>query len=987
MLFFVVLPLSAPAQTPSRPAATWYIPAQPASSGACGVATPQLQGRTPLEVYNNWVSLVVQADCSHAAGALYTLTFALNSCTPTINQGSQDSGYVFFASGCRYSATYTPGPGYVADWNGTPGAIACPVGMVYRPGNPLCLAVIDQTQKPSCPLCTVGNSSGDDPSVGNPIFPALGNKRQEETDYIGSGPFPLMFRRIYNSASQFGQSQLGQSWKFSYAQSITYLPKYLGAGPIATLNRQEGSYSFMWVGSAWVGDADVNYKLAGGYGHFSVTTPDGREIESYDANNNLSQVTTASGTLKYSLTYSTASTPSSVAPAAGLLIQVSDAFGHALTLTYDSLSRLATMTDPNGGLYQYGYDANDNLTSVTYPDGKSRQYVYDESSLTSGADLPNALTGIVDENSSRYANFGYSATGLATLTEHAGGADHYLVNYGTGPTIIYTIVYTGNYAAYSLKAYQPPSGVTVTDGLGTTRNYGFTAAVGSIKATGIDQPCNASCTPMPQSQSFDANGNVTSKTDFNGNVTNYTYDLARNLEISRIEAAGTPRARTIATTWKTTFGLPATVTESNRATAFTYDSMGDVLTKTITDTTAAPNVSRAWTYTYDSYGRLLTADGPRTDVSDLTTFSYYTCTGGYQCGQLQTVTNAAGQVTTYNTYNAHAQPLTITDSNGMVTTLTYDMRQRLTSRQVGTETTTFTYWPTGLLKQVTLPDSSYLLYTYDAAHRLTQISDRLGNAIDYTLDAMGNRTAENSYDPSNTLHRTHSRVFNTLSQLYKDVNAAGTAAVTTTFGYDANGNQTSIAAPLSRNTANAYDELNRLKQITDPANGITQFGYDANDNLISVTDPRSLTTAYTYNGFGDLLTQVSPDAGTTTNTYDSGGNLATSTDARGAVATYAYDALNRLTSVAYSQGGSTDQTITFTYDAGTNGKGHLTGASDANHAMAWTYDGLGRVTSKSQTIGSVTRSVSYGYTNGDLISITTPSAQTVSYGYEMLITR
>src|SRR6185437_12819153 len=90
-----------------------------------------------------------------------------------------------------------------------------------------------------------------------------------------------------------------------------------------------------------------------------------------------------------------------------------------------------------------------------------------------------------------------------------------------------------------------------------------------------------------------------------------------------------------------------------------------------------------------------------------------------------------------------------------------------------------------------------------------------GNSIDYTLDALGNRTAEYVYDPSNVLHRTHSRVFNTLSQLHQDVNAAGTAAVTTTFGYDGQGNQTSIAAPLVRNTANAYDELNRLKQITD----------------------------------------------------------------------------------------------------------------------------------------------------------------------------
>ena len=62
--------------------------------------------------------------------------------------------------------------------------------------------------------------------------------------------------------------------------------------------------------------------------------------------------------------------------------------------------------------------------------------------------------------------------------------------------------------------------------------------------------------------------------------------------------------------------------------------------------------------------------------------------------------DALGHVTTYSTYNAHGQPLTITDPNGVVTTLAYDGRQRLTSRTVGTEQTTFDYWPTGLVKKV-----------------------------------------------------------------------------------------------------------------------------------------------------------------------------------------------------------------------------------------------------------------------------------------------
>src|SRR4030095_3983047 len=139
-----------------------------------------------------------------------------------------------------------------------------------------------------------------------------------------------------------------------------------------------------------------------------------------------------------------------------------------------------------------------------------------------------------------------------------------------------------------------------------------------------------------------------------------------------------------------------------------------------------------------------------------------------------------------------------TDANGLVTTLAYNLRQRLTDRCVegtlpsctGGDPTHLDYWPTGLLKKVTNPDASYIQYTYDNAHRLTEIQDGAGNKVVYTLDNASNRTPENTYELSRTLKRTHAQVFNTLGQLWKDVNAAGTSAVTTVFGYDANGNQT-----------------------------------------------------------------------------------------------------------------------------------------------------------------------------------------------------
>ena len=63
---------------------------------------------------------------------------------------------------------------------------------------------------------------------------------------------------------------------------------------------------------------------------------------------------------------------------------------------------------------------------------------------------------------------------------------------------------------------------------------------------------------------------------------------------------------------------------------------------------------------------------------------------------------------------------------------------------MGSVVTGFSYYSTGLLQKITLPDSSYIQYTYDGAHRLTRMADGMGNSIQFTLDAMGNRTAEES---------------------------------------------------------------------------------------------------------------------------------------------------------------------------------------------------------------------------------------------------
>jgi RHS repeat-associated protein len=773
--------------------------------------------------------------------------------------------------------------------------------------------------------------SNDGPVVlmGDPCNVETGDLTETETDYaVGQ----LRFVRTYHSLTP--EMRIGVGWTYNYGAYLI-----LTGGVPAGLLRPDGHEDALVAAGS-----GVYISLSGAGIHVQEVNSqwvaylkDGAE-EVYNTSGKLLQITSPSG-LVTTLSYSNA----------GRLLSVSDAFGHGLQFGYNNINQITSVIEPDGSRITYGYDANNNLTTATYPDSSVRTYQYTNSTF------PNSLTGILDEQNQQYLTVVYDSTG-AVSSSYQGGT---------------------SIEAQNLSLTYSANGAVGTDVLGATHTFTFTNNSGY-------SPRASSVVVNGQTQSFvvpspttDVQQRVTKYTDANNNITTYSYDS--NHMTAKTEGYGSSVARTTSypTYQDTLTSLPTLVTEPLRNTAYAYNAgTYELHTKTITDTTVTPNVSRTWTYTYTSAGQVQTIDGPRTDVSDVTTYSYYTCTTGTQCGEVDTIKDALGHVTTFDTYNGHGQPLTITDPNGVVTTLTYDKRQRLLSSKVGTETTSYSYWPTGLLKEVTLPDSSTVTYIYDAAHRLTTITDGLGNYVSYTLDAMGNRTAEKSYDPTKALHRSHTRVYNALNELYQEINSAGTAAVTTTLGYDSNHNLTSSDAPLSRNTGNEYDALNRVNQTTDPNSGVSKFGYDANNKLVSILDPRSLTTSYTNDGFGEVTTLVSPDTGTATKTYDSAGNLKTTTDARGALATYTYDALNRMTQVAYA-----DQTIKYSYDTGTDGIGQLTGASDANHSMSWSYNAQGRVTGKGQTVGSVTKSVGYGYTNDDLTSIVTPSGQTIAYGY------
>jgi len=671
--------------------------------------------------------------------------------------------------------------------------------------------------------------------AGDPINLATGNEYRDEED---ASLNELSFHRYYNSHASVASSHIGANWRHNFDRSIEYHAS--SNLSTATVFRPDGrQVVFTLASGQWVADPDVVDRLTeqtnatgmlAGWLYFDAAT---RNQESYDANGNLLSITDANG-LVTTLTYSTASTPADVAPAAGLLLSVNDPRGRVLSFTYNANANVATISEPDGGVLSYGYDASGNLTSVTYPDKTVHQYVYNESTLTSNASLPNAMTGDIDESGKRYTSIGYNAQGQATMSMLASNIDKTQVNYNTDGT----------------------TSVTYPTGAQTTLS--FVTPYGSLHANAVSAPCGPQCGQPNAAATFDANGYPASTTDFNGNVTKTTYE-ANGLLDQQIDAAGTTSQRTTNFTWNTTLRVPLirTVLDAGgnpvSAMQWVYNTAGQTLARCEIDPTnsaasgytcsnsgTVPAGVRRWTYAYCTavdttqcpiVGLMLTATGPRTDTTQTATYSYYLASSAancgtpgsacYQPGDLHTITDPSGHITTIASYDGAGRITRVTDGNGINTDMTYTPRGWLASRSVGGATTSFTYMPYGAVQTVTDPDGVTTTYGYDAAHRLSKITDAQGNYIQYTLDAAGNKTAEQVYDATGTLHKSLARSFNALGQLTQVMDGLNHTIfdASASNSYDANGNLVQSADGLGVQRQMGYDALNRLAQTIDNYNG------------------------------------------------------------------------------------------------------------------------------------------------------------------------
>jgi YD repeat-containing protein len=628
-------------------------------------------------------------------------------------------------------------------------------------------------------------------TAGNPINFGLGRKVQIETDYAAPGDSRLSFQRYYevHVSATYVSSRIGRDWNHSFNRAL-----FDGGNPasgVYSVGISEPNGHWTWFtqsGSAFVSmyspaDTLTKVDLGGGAFEWRRHKPND-DFEIYDSKGRNTHIESPGGRV-LNLSYDSQSR----------LASVTNEYGRGLDFTYGTNGHLSRidLPDDTALTYDYSTDSRPRLTTVHFPGGTTRIYGYDTASR---------LTGITDENGTAYLGITYHSYNKATATSLVGNMSRY--------------AYTATYASGGPLSYGNEGATGVFDlvtPLGATVHFTTVNVNGSVRPATVSQSC-PDCRVDGSAFTYDTNGSVLSRADFNTKKVCYSYDTSRNLETARAESidaaevcrsllATLPPRRDVAqisTQWHSIWRLPTKIAEPNRVTKYAYNGDGGVYCapagalvsehpigvlckKTVqgtTDTTGQQGLGasltgtpRVWQYTYDQFGQVLTATDPNGKV---TTTVYYatTDTDLGKRSNVKTITNAVGHITTFTAYDGDGRPLSITDPNGVVTSLTYWPRGWLHTQTIAGETTTYDYDGLGQPTKVTQPDGSYVQYIHDDAHRLTDIIDTLGNRIHYTLDAMGNRITEAAFEPGgypNTPVRLKRQVYDSLNRLQQAVGA------------------------------------------------------------------------------------------------------------------------------------------------------------------------------------------------------------------------
>jgi len=768
---------------------------------------------------------------------------------------------------------------------------------------------------------------------------------------------------------------------------------------------------------------------AAGRQAFAVDAAGAVTAYGYDAAGNVTKQT------RYAALY----TPSGDPTVAAMQTWASANAGHAdnrvSRALYDGAGRAVYAVDAERYVTETQYDALGNVTKqIRYAD---RYTVAD----TDTATIVKAMLPSSPPASAAATSLAYDTAGRLTDTYDPTGVRTRMVLDALGQVVESAVAYGTTDASTTVRTYDRAGRVTAeTRAYGTaeaaTAEYGYDAlgrmlsekdgrgfttlreydALG--RTTKVTVPLDATSGAVTTNV-YDAFGNLVKVTDPRGNVGWFYYDALNRLTLQ--------------------------VDPEGYATETTYTIGGEAasVTRRAAKTTGTPSASTRPTVVTGAGDATTTITRDRLDrvVSVTDAMGFVESYGLNAFGDRVTVANKLGGVTT-NLFDKRGLLLsettaiqlkradnTVEWSGSVVNTFEYDARGNRTksveaSGAAEQRTTTFVWdkadrmtAKTGDAVQVVAQD---LLTTSTVTPTETIAYDARGNAIE-TVDATGARTLA-WYDD--------------LNRKIADLGPTGTLGV---YAYDANGNvvsekvyATAVAHPASaggtppaasgavRETTHTYDRNNRRVSSTtanlrvgELVNGVyqtsvasatTTTAYDAAGNATAQTDGEGNTTFSFYDKLGRRIAQVDAEGYLTSWTLDAEGNVLVEerfaqkpassngieigddpavlrsgvlSDPAKRVTTFTYDrngrrltetrsglAAHQLSSQGVLSAGATSATIAYAY----NGLGQVTSKTEANgDATAYAYDTAGRLRHETTSAftdhagASVQRRTSHGY--------------------------
>ncbi|MCP4490587.1 MAG: hypothetical protein GY820_25220, partial [Gammaproteobacteria bacterium] len=310
---------------------------------------------------------------------------------------------------------------------------------------------------------------------------------------------------------------------------------------------------------------------------------------------------------------------------------------------------------------------------------------------------------------------------------------------------------------------------------------------------------------LAEDYSYDARGNLKTKTDAATKVTTFDYDNRNRL----IKTANPLGEQTI-----------YTYNENN----LEQIEVGRTI---LPDQSIVPGeITRM---IYDGKNRLTATQIKQTDGSWLSTATY--------------------------AYDSRGKRLSVTDANTNATLFGYDRLGRMTSQtDANLYTTLFAYNALGhrtssTQTATTPPTVTY--YSQDNQGNLLSVTDPNTNVTSYSYDAVGNRLSQLSPDTGTTTYE-----YDTLSNLRSKTDANNDTA---TYSYDTRNRLEDIAyTDTALNQHYTYNDLGQITTTTDAA-GSTGYGYDSRGNLETLSKamgPITLNTTYGYDAASRMKSMI-----------------------------------------------------------------------------------------------------------------------------------